>query len=103
MGSCAWLAMPRITLRSDELTELLHACGCDLDALPLNVFHLIKQLVHHVRELDLRLCQLEPLCQELQRQVAQLEQAPSQADSIELPAALFDEAFADEREAKEGA
>ena len=73
MGSCAWLPMPRTHVQSDELLELLHSCGPDLDAVPLSGFHLIKVLITHVREQDHRITELEPRCKELERKMAQLE------------------------------
>ncbi len=98
MGSCAWLPMPRNTLRSEELLDLLRSGGSDLDALPLGAFHLLRVLITHVREQDQRISELEPCCKELERKLAQLKEAPGQPEFIELPASLFEEAFADGEE-----
>ncbi|WP_094555403.1 hypothetical protein [Synechococcus sp. 1G10] len=95
--------MPRNTCRSDELLDLLRSCGSDLDALPLNTFHLLRVLITHVREQDHRISELEPRCKELERKLAQLQEATGQPEwqgneFIELPASLFEEAFADGEE-----
>ncbi|MCP9915260.1 hypothetical protein [Cyanobium sp. ATX 6F1] len=90
--------MPRNTFRSDELLDLLQSCGSDLDALPLGAFHLLRVLITHVREQDHRISELELRCKELERKLAQLTDATSQPDFIELPASLFEEAFADGEE-----
>ncbi|WP_094556736.1 hypothetical protein [Synechococcus sp. 1G10] len=92
--------MPRNTFRSDELLDLLRSCGSDLDALPLGAFHLLRVLITHVREQDHRISELELRCKELERKLAQITDATSQPEwhgheFIELPASLFEEAFAD--------
>lgn len=101
MGSCAWLLMPRNNHRSDELLDLLQGCHSDLDALPLTSFHLLRVLITHVREQDRRISELEPRCKELERKLAQLQEATGQPEFIEIPDSLIEEAFADCQEPEE--
>lgn len=104
MGSCAWLPMPRTIFRSDELVELLHGhgCGSAFDSLPLEIFHLIKQMVTHIRLQDERITNLEQRHERLHQMVVQWEEAANQPEGVTVSAALIEEAFADLPEAGEG-
>jgi hypothetical protein len=86
MGSCAWLAMPRNTHRSDALTRQLEAVRWESGSAHPSLFRLLEELANRLQQIEQRLAELE-------RAVV--------PQSIPLPASLFDEVFADEEEAEE--